>query len=370
MASPRILLVSHSLTRTGAPRVLVDLANWLDAHGWTVAVVNVNTTADAPLAKDLAAGIRYEPVPVYAVSPKLWHRARNKLRGGDNRLKYIAKVLDDFKPDIVMVNTVFHLDINDLVMARGIICIRYLLEAERYFHMLSDADTGRLMDPRLHIVTVDEDLARFMRNFFQKSVDLVALPPTPLARIPNPPRHQAPFQVLGMAATGLTKGYDLFCAVAERVLTQRKDCVFVYVGPTDDKAFVEIGLRHVRPENRDRLILTGFVPDVKPYFERASLFLYPVRQDPYPIVGLWALAYGMPVVGFHNCFMEDVVACDAGDDIPCFDLDLFTAAVNKRLDMIAAGEQPTVNADPILERVQPEKIKTVFEVYLRSLLPS
>jgi len=272
-------------------------------------------------------------------------------------------------PDIVMVNTVFHLDINDLVIARGIPCVRYLLEAERYFHQLSDANSGRLMDPRLHIVTVDEDLARFIRNFFQQRVELVALPPTPLAKIPHPAPKEPPYEILGMAAAGLTKGFDLFCAVAERVLSMRNDAVFVYVGPTDDKEFLEIGLRHVRPQNRNRLIITGFVPDVKPYFEKASLFLYPVRQDPYPIVGLWALAHGMPVVGFHNCFMEDVVACDAGDQIACYDLDAFAEAVNKRLDLLVSGTARPVDATPILEKVQPERIRTEMENYLRGLLP-
>ncbi|HKU65861.1 MAG TPA: glycosyltransferase family 4 protein [Rhizomicrobium sp.] len=369
MAPPRILLVSHSLTRTGAPRVLVDMANWLNGHGWSVIVVNVNTAAQAPLAADLAPEICYWPMPQFAVSNKLWHRALNWLLGGRQRLKFIARILDEVRPDIVMINTVFHLDINDLVMARGMICVRYLLEAERYFHQLPDADTGRLMDPRLHIITVDEDLARFIRNFFQQRIDLVALPPAPLTRVDNLPAKEPPYQVLGMAAAGLTKGFDLFCAVADKVLSTRQDAVFIYVGPTDDKEFLEIGLRRVREENRDRLIVTGFVPDVKPYFENAALFLYPVRQDPYPIVGLWALAYGMPVVGFHNCFMEDVVACNAGDKIPCYDLDTFAAAVNKRLDMLANGTTQPIDASPILDNVQPERIKTKMEAYLRSLLP-
>jgi glycosyltransferase involved in cell wall biosynthesis len=369
MAAPRILIISHSLTRTGAPRVLVDMANWLNGHGWSVTVMNMNTAAPAPLAADLAPEIRYAPMPRFAVSSKWRHRALNALFGGGHRLKFVAGILDEVRPDIVWVNSVFHLDINDLVLSRGIACVRYLLEAERYFHQLSDADSGRLMDPRLHIVTVDEDLARFIRNFFQQRVELVALPPTPLAKIPDPPAKEAPYQVLGMAAAGLTKGFDLFCAVAERVLSTRKDAVFVYVGPTDDKEFLEIGLRQVRPENRDRLVITGFVPDVKPYFEKAALFLYPVRQDPYPIVGLWALAYGMPVVGFENCFMEDVVACNAGDLISRFDLDAFAAAVNARLDALAAGTARPVDATPILEKVHPERIRTEMEAYLRGLLP-
>lgn len=130
----RILYISNSTKTSGAPAVLLNLIQAIhDRH--EVAVILPDT--DGPLYHELRElGVKcYADMPYdltvwpRVVNPlKLFRRLRNLISVLPSVRRYVGKVIDDFKPDIVHLN-VGPLDISvDECIARGIPHIWHLRE--------------------------------------------------------------------------------------------------------------------------------------------------------------------------------------------------------------------------------------------------
>ncbi len=130
----RILYISNSTKTSGAPAVLLNLIQAIhDRH--EIAVILPDT--DGPLYHELRElGVKcYADMPYgltvwpRVVNPlKLFRRLRNLISVLPSVRRYVGKVIDDFKPDIVHLN-VGPLDISvDECIARGIPHIWHLRE--------------------------------------------------------------------------------------------------------------------------------------------------------------------------------------------------------------------------------------------------
>jgi glycosyltransferase involved in cell wall biosynthesis len=159
--------------------------------------------------------------------------------------------------------------------------------------------------------------------------------------------------VLGCGTIDLRKGADLYAQVACKLLTRpdARDIAaktwFVWVGdlafPTLDQWVThdaEIG------GYKGRLIFAGQRSNTAPYFAAADVFALTSREDPCPFSNLEAMESGVPVVVFQDAGGAPDVIGGAGIAVPFLDVDAMAAAViellgdaRKSSEMGAAGRE-------------------------------
>ncbi|WP_226341144.1 glycosyltransferase [Gemmobacter serpentinus] len=91
------------------------------------------------------------------------------------------------------------------------------------------------------------------------------------------------------------KGFDLFLAAARRIVAQRPQARFVWLGALGDWAQ---GLaRQAQADGLD-LILPGFTEHSLAWYRAADIYLLTSRQDPGPTTAMHAAAMGTAFVGY------------------------------------------------------------------------
>lgn len=96
--------------------------------------------------------------------------------------------------------------------------------------------------------------------------------------------------VLGVGGGDVRKGVDLWPAIARPVLARHPSAFFVWVGPVDPSLRPWLSHDMEAIGHEDRLVLTGAIEDVLPFYAMADLFLLSSREDPFPSVVLEAMA--------------------------------------------------------------------------------
>lgn len=108
--------------------------------------------------------------------------------------------------------------------------------------------------------------------------------------------------VLGCGTFDARKGGDLFVSVAKRTMEKAPSNVwFIWVGDAYDQRFAGWCRHDARIVGlSDRIILAGLRSNTAPYFQGADIFALTSREDPFPLVNMEAMAYGLPVVAFEG----------------------------------------------------------------------
>lgn len=103
----------------------------------------------------------------------------------------------------------------------------------------------------------------------------------------------------------------LFLSFAEKVLAKIPDAVFYWIGdgPLRPRWEAFVAERHLN----NRVFVTGWVPDVHPYYAAADLFFHTAAFEGLPLALLEAMAAGLPLVVTQNLlndldFLDPTVA--------------------------------------------------------------
>jgi O-antigen biosynthesis protein len=106
--------------------------------------------------------------------------------------------------------------------------------------------------------------------------------------------------VLGVAHGDTRKGLDLWPLLIRRVAEKCPEAIFVWVGKTEpnlrhwlDHDLLELGLE-------GRLILPGPTEQLTSFYAAADAFVLTSREDPFPNVGIEAVANGLSVFMFDG----------------------------------------------------------------------
>ena len=174
--------------------------------------------------------------------------------------------------------------------------------------------------------------------------------------------------VVGCGEAGWRKGADLFLDVARRLST-RSDVAFAWVGG-GPRAFGRL-LKHDsrRLGLADRLRWVGEVEDVDPFLAAAELLIFPSREDPQPLVPLEAALLGTPTVGFAVGGLASLAADDAAAAVPYPDTVRMAQVAS---DLLDSEPMRRSLADRAAERARSEQSLGVlgprFVELMRSLL--
>ncbi len=145
--------------------------------------------------------------------------------------------------------------------------------------------------------------------------------------------------VLGCGSIDLRKGVDMFARLCRLVLTNSRagepaaDTRFIWVGPLGYRYFQEWLIHDAQYGVAEgRLIFTGPREDTVPYLLAADLFALTSREDPCPFVNLEAMESGLAVVAFQDSGGAPEVLKEAGACVSHLDVDAMAKAARELLN--------------------------------------
>lgn len=328
-----VLVVSHEASRTGAPRVAVDLLGVLSASHPTLLVQRWG----GPLAKELAyaaGSSRSEPLSRTRVLLRRHRRTRPLARG----VEQVAAlwVLATRRPDLVWLNTVLSASWVGPARRLGIPVVLHVHELEPMLSTVLDRYRlpARLAAPGVRLVACSAAVA-------DRLTEVCRLPPgavTTIESVPRPDRIArlatarpeevtAGRTVVSCGTADERKGFDTWLEMASIVLADpgHADVRFVWVGraPADADA--------IRTRHGGRVSFTGEMENPYPVLAAATVFTLLSRVDPFPLAVLEAMVLGRPVVVSAAGGMPDQVG-DSGVVVPVGDPVPAAAAVSRLLD--------------------------------------
>lgn len=320
----RVTVVSHEASRTGAPRVAVELLNALRQGGWSTTVVHRHGGPLRAELDDAADATRNEV---------LW-RARGQLRraGFGRTAVYLEMAaarheLKRRRPDLVWANTVVAVPYVRAACDLGIPVVWYAHEqADHVAHVLRRF--GDLGTPRgaLLVGCSPEAVDAFQRGMGAPdgTVELLT-PPVDTEAIryqADEARRSAPksgeARVVAVGTGDLRKGVDIFGKAAQHSEEAGIPARWRWVGrpPAERCADVE---------------WVGEIDDPIPEMANAAIVVVPSRAEGYPLVVMEAMAAGAAVVASDLPGIRRQVG-DAGVLVPPDDVDALAEAVRELLD--------------------------------------
>ena len=326
----RVLLVTHEVSRTGAPRVALLVSRALVEQGHDV---QVTTRSTGPLLPDFRAKTRTSVEP-------LW-RLRRKLRTF-RVAAWLAFLLDTAvataailagRAEVVYVNS-----------AAGAIYLR----PAKWLHrgvILHIHESGQLASWFLGKAHATELLSgahvvACSPSVQQDIASILGVPSASVSILPSVPDDK---MVLRMSIEGADqyyaakelvvgccgtvehrKGADLWVDVARQVIRALPDFAvrFVWVGdgtPPD-----------LEPDEALKIAFVGPSPNPYAHMAHFDLLTLPSRDDPFPLVVLEAMLLGTPVVAFAVGGVSTQLG-EAGVVVPAGDVPSFAAQIVRLL---------------------------------------
>lgn len=369
--SDRVIFVSHEATRTGAPKIILNLlyhfADQCDIHCETILqrgghlatdfqqlsevdCFNIESKDRAALTKRVESFVRRYPGPL----PKL--AVCNSMES-----RFIAQALADL--GIPTVSLVHELPSSYTPEDFGMMfeaSERIIFPADAVREAVDEAiplPPGKnlmlpqgLLDPEFGTRISSTEARKQLREELN-------LPPDS-------------FIVLGCGTLDLRKGIDHFAAAAREAMTLQSQIGnpvhFVWVGEGPRWAhspyhYVQIDIQ--KSAARDRVHFIGERSDVEPYFVGADCLLMCSRVDPFPCVIHEAMACGLPVLAFANSGGA-VEAIDGGAGMVVSYADY--TQIGETIRMLAT--QPAIASSIREKAIERVRTKYCFESYANKVI--
>jgi glycosyltransferase involved in cell wall biosynthesis len=368
---PRVVLVSHEASRTGAVRIALQTLEALSA----IEVERVAVIKHAgPLVEEfqrVADAVIVEPHRFLSRVA----RATRPVRLGNWQWELGASlVLRRLKPDVVWANTVISADFIRPALATGARAVLQSHEtgravrvfAERHrlrscvgsFTPLACSSAARTV--LSDALGVDEAAIEVL----QSSVDTRAV----MERASSAPalRSDGRHLVVACGTVNRRKGADLFIDVAAATATASSGCVqFVWIG--DGPELTRSRADVVRRGLDGVVEFIGEVEHPATMMARADVFVMPSRREAFPLVTLEAMALGRAVVSFDSEGASEVLGESAGIIVGAGDVDRMAHEI---LTLLADGDRRRDVGARAFARVRERYDVSVFARQVREMVGS
>ncbi len=319
-------IVMHDFPLGGTERIALRLARaWIDRG---IAVTIFCGDERGPLRAMVPEGARLVPA-----SPPIPRGPRSRERLGRVARRYFTA-----QPvEALFVTGNFHWEV---VPALSRIRPRPALLAQisspltlprrgRFRQALFRRRMRRLLSRADGLVAMDEAGRRSADAFMRRAIATTI--PLPALDDDHPPVGPASGRTI-LAAGRLIrqKGFDLLIEAFRRLDDRDARLIIVGSGPEEDRLREQVRTAGLS----DRVTLTGYAPDVRPYLDAARLFVLPSRFEGYGAVIVEALGAGRPVIATASTpAVEDVLTDPAcGISVPIEDVPALTRALREMLD--------------------------------------
>jgi glycosyltransferase involved in cell wall biosynthesis len=298
-----VLLVTHEASRTGAPRVAVEIARVLRADG---DVVVTALRAPGPLSDEFArvsSAVVKEPLTTTRMLLRRFRRTRPLAVTVEEHAA--AHLLRRLRPDVVFMNTVKSACYLRPALSLGVPAVLHVHEVEPLAsRTLARYGLGEML-ARATLAACSEDARANLAHLAGTASASVRFVPSvvdaervvALSRASSTSSRRG-FVVGACGVADQRKGVDLWLEMARLVCSRRPDLdvMFRWIGAT--------GGRDVRAEARrlglDAVVdFVGELPNPYPALASMDVFTLPSRADPFPLVVLEAMALSRAVVAFR-----------------------------------------------------------------------
>ena len=213
------------------------------------------------------------------------------------------------------------------------------------------------------IVTLTKAGARSLSDYIGRKdgIFTIANPmPAPAEKI----AEQREKQLLTVGHLLAVKGSDLIVPMAKELFERFSDWKWVIVG--EGELYERIKADAKNAGLSDRLILTGAVQDVGPYYRRASIYVCPSRSEGFPMTILEAQAARLPVVAFSMAGTGELVLDEVnGRLLPMEDTKAMTEALCSLMENDSLRGSYASHALDRAERFSEERILSEWERVIR-----
>lgn len=332
----RVLVVTHEASRTGAPRVALDVIEALEMHGITTVAV-VRWPGSLSPEFDIAADrTRLEPLRRLRVFLRRFRRTRRLAIAVEQ--KAAGMVLRQERPDLVYLNTVKSACYVRPAVKLGLPVILHSHELGN----LASATLARYRIEKLYdhvrLVACSDAAAEQLRAITGCN-DVVVVPSSVdperirRLRLEDGGESTAPADRRRLVTCGTAddrKGADLWLETARLLLQTMGDgCPdFLWIGADPNHSYQDrasqLGL--------DRIVrFVGPRANPFPLVASGDLLIVPSREDAFPLAVLEGMALGLAVVAFDVGGIPDQVG-DCGALVPAGDAAAMAGTIRHLLE--------------------------------------
>lgn len=317
-----VLFVNHEESRTGAPRVVFEVAQYYKQHA-SVAMVSLATGSMQDEFQETFGPVLY---------PK-------ELYPHDTLHQQAEYIIEQVQPRVVYVNSISSFPFAQVAKEHNIPVVFHVHELDVAFKIVFSARQRRMFKTWAdHFIAVSQPV-------YDLLVDKIGCPPEKVHLVHafvNRERIQAgahmvsqeaiatelqikdgEILVLGLGMFIYRKGADIFMRLAKRLTEKGLPVRFVWIG---SKPFKEPFMADFK-NYKQYFTLLNEKENPFPYVQAADIFVLPSREDPFPLVMLEAMALQKSTVLFDKAGGIGSAVKDSGIHVDDFDENMFADAV-------------------------------------------
>lgn len=318
-----MIIVTHSLTYTGAPLVALDLAEYFARH-FKVILINMNPTTQEHLQRKTPIGIKTIDFPLCLHKIPFFLRFINRLIRGATwgkinlRKIWFFWMMIIYKPNYIIFNTYFNIDIQSISNLLSIPSVRYLHENYGYLKELKKNDIRIINRGTKTIACSPSVIADAKKLGIKCEPKFLPAATDHQIRIINiidsawGIKAKRKNSVMTVGGGWERKGGEF----AEKFATLNLDIKYHWIGD------VEI------PKLFKNVVYHGHQLDFS--YDIANAFFLTSKEEPWSICTLEAIANGLAVFGWsHLAIIQELKKYNLAVSIPSYDLNLLAHEYRK-----------------------------------------
>ena len=294
---PSLLIVTHDCHPHGAQFLILETARQIKAFGYHVSILAL---AGGPLLNDF----------------KEVASVLNAEVAGDNELDEFLSALQIKGAKYAITSTVVCGQILPKLKQYKFEVLSLIHELPGVLQNMKQQGNAKLISLHSNVIVFPAEMVRQgFCDFSETAIKKTIIRPQGVLR-KNPykgnkeeaheivcKKHNLPASsriILNIAFIDHRKGPDLFVDIAERVLENHPNAVFIWVGhpdpETEKKVLTQINKRGLEK----KVLFVGYDRDPMAYYAAATAYALTSREDPFPNVVLESAEVGVPIVAFEG----------------------------------------------------------------------